>query len=56
MFMKESLDGAGPGATEVDIRFITQNLQLMERKDSTERGIRPSTWFTLQKKPAMKGR
>lgn len=38
-----------PGATEEDIRFITQNLRLVDRKDSTERGIRPSAWLTFQK-------
>ncbi len=38
-----------PGVSEEDIRFITQNLHLVERKDSTERGIRPSAWLTFQK-------
>ncbi len=26
-----------------------KNLKLVERKDSTERGTRPSAWFTLKK-------
>lgn len=39
-----------PGATDADICFITDNLRVLDRKDSTERGIRPSVWFTLQKK------
>ncbi len=39
-----------PGATEADIHFITDNLRVLDRKDSTERGIRPSVWFTLQKR------
>lgn len=56
MFMKAIPDNAGPGATEMDINFITQTLQLVERKDSTERGIRPSAWFALQKKSDGKGR
>ena len=38
-----------PGASETEIRFITQTLQLVERQDSTERGIHPSAWFTLKK-------
>ena len=49
LFFKSSPDGRGPGATEADIDLITQNLQLVEREDSTERGLRPSAWFTLQK-------
>lgn len=49
MFIKHHLDGSGPGASETDIHFITQKLQLVERMDSTERGIRPSAWFTLNK-------
>ena len=50
MFIKATTDGAGPGATESDLHFITQNLQQINRKDGSERGIRPSAWFTLQKK------
>ncbi len=50
LFMKSSPDGPGPGATEADLRFITQNLTLVQRRDSTERGVRPSAWLTLQKK------
>jgi len=49
LFFKSHPDGAGPGVSETDIRFITQKLQLIERKDSTERGIHPSAWFTLKK-------
>jgi cyclopropane fatty-acyl-phospholipid synthase-like methyltransferase len=49
LFYKSSPDGYGPGASEADISFITQVLHLVELKDSTERGIRPSAWFTLQK-------
>jgi SAM-dependent methyltransferase len=50
LFMKSTPDGSGPGATDADIRFITQNLNLVGRKDGTERGERPSAWLTLQKK------
>ena len=49
LFITSNTSGFGPGASEEDIHFITQNLRLVERKDSTERGIRPSAWFTLQK-------
>jgi cyclopropane fatty-acyl-phospholipid synthase-like methyltransferase len=49
LFIKVHPDAGGPGASEADIRFITQNLQLVERKNGTERGTRPSAWFTLQK-------
>jgi cyclopropane fatty-acyl-phospholipid synthase-like methyltransferase len=49
LFFTSSPLGSGPGATKEDIHFITQNLRVMDRDDSTERGIRPSAWFTLQK-------
>jgi cyclopropane fatty-acyl-phospholipid synthase-like methyltransferase len=49
LFFTSTHDGYSPGASEEDIRFITQNLRVVERKDSTERGIRPSAWFTLQR-------
>jgi cyclopropane fatty-acyl-phospholipid synthase-like methyltransferase len=49
LFFKSHPDEGGPGASETVIRFVTQKLQLVERKDSTERGIRPSAWFTLKK-------
>jgi cyclopropane fatty-acyl-phospholipid synthase-like methyltransferase len=50
LFMKSNPDSVGPGATIADILFITENLHLIGRKDSTERGVRPSAWLTLQKK------
>jgi cyclopropane fatty-acyl-phospholipid synthase-like methyltransferase len=50
LFMKSNPDSVGPGATIADILFITENLRLIGRKDSTERGVRPSAWLTLQKK------
>jgi cyclopropane fatty-acyl-phospholipid synthase-like methyltransferase len=48
-FIKSSPDGSGPGATEADIRFITENLHLVDRKEGTERGLRPSAWLAFQK-------
>jgi SAM-dependent methyltransferase len=50
LFMKSSPEGSGPGATDADLLFITQNLHLVSRKNGTERGERPSAWLTLQKK------
>ncbi len=50
LFMKSVPDWPGPGASDADIRFITQNLNLVQRKDGTERGERPSAWLTLHKK------
>jgi len=49
LFFKSHPDRGGPGVSEIDIRFVTQVLQLVERKDSTERGIRPSAWLTLKR-------
>ena len=50
IFFKAQPDGVGPGLFETDIQLITEVLQLVDRKDSTERGIRPSAWFTLTKR------
>jgi cyclopropane fatty-acyl-phospholipid synthase-like methyltransferase len=50
IFIKPNPDIVGPGVTDADIQYITQNLHLVGRKDGTERGIRPSAWLTLQKK------
>jgi SAM-dependent methyltransferase len=50
LFMISSPDGIGPGASDADIRYITENLHLVSRQDGTERGERPSAWLTLQKK------
>jgi SAM-dependent methyltransferase len=49
VFKKSDPEGSGPGVTEADIRFIAENLRLVDRTDGTERGLRPSAWFTLQK-------
>lgn len=49
LFFKSQFDWGGPGVSEKDIQSVTQKFQVMERKDSTERGIRPSAWFTLKK-------
>jgi cyclopropane fatty-acyl-phospholipid synthase-like methyltransferase len=49
-FMKSNPDAVGPGATDADIRYVTQNLHLLARQDGFERFERPSAWLTLQKK------
>jgi SAM-dependent methyltransferase len=48
-FIQPGLDGAGLGITESDLQSIRRLLRIVERKDSTERGIRPSAWLTIQK-------
>jgi len=49
IFFISSQNGVGPGASETEIQFITQKFKLADRKDSTERGLRPSAWFTLKR-------
>ena len=50
-FITTELDGVGPGATHTDLEFISRKLRIVDRKDSTERGIRPSAWLTIMKYP-----
>jgi cyclopropane fatty-acyl-phospholipid synthase-like methyltransferase len=50
MFLKTGPDSSGPGASEADLRFITEKLELVNRQDGTERGSRPSAWLRLQKR------
>ena len=50
LFIKSGSDVSGNGASEADIHFITQKLQVVNRIDGTERGVRSSAWLTLQKK------
>jgi cyclopropane fatty-acyl-phospholipid synthase-like methyltransferase len=50
LFLKSDTNDSGNGASEADIHFITEKLQLVNRKDGSERGMRPSAWLTLQKK------
>lgn len=49
LFFKSPQNSIGPGASETEIQFITQKFKLADRKDSTERGLRPSAWFTLKR-------
>jgi len=47
-FFKKPED-SGTGIVETDIQMITSHLRLIHRKDGSERGLRPSAWFTFQK-------
>ena len=49
VFFKNHVDDHGPGVTEEDISILAQSLLLIDRTNSTERGIRPSAWLTFQK-------
>lgn len=51
-FFKDPNKESGPGITEKDIRAISKTLKLVNRSDGTERGMRPSAWFTFIKKGA----
>jgi len=53
LFITPSSEISSSGASPADIRFITEKLQLVKRQDGTERGLRPSAWLTLQKRPAL---
>lgn len=47
-FLKTDPNQTGTGIDEADIRLISQSLNLIERKDGSERGIRPSTWLIFR--------
>ncbi len=47
-FFKQPED-SGPGLTEADVENIKENLRLTDRQDGTERGVRPSAWFTFRR-------
>jgi SAM-dependent methyltransferase len=44
-----SSDGSSPGLTDTHLDCLGETLQLVERQDGTERGRRPSAWFTYRK-------
>jgi SAM-dependent methyltransferase len=47
-FFKE--DGeSGSGLLEADLDAISEHLDLIERQDGSERGLRPSAWFKYRK-------
>lgn len=45
LFIKSSPEQAGPGLLEADLSGIEQHLRLLERRDGTDRGDRPSAWL-----------
>jgi SAM-dependent methyltransferase len=46
-FWQESGSGRNTGLTESDLKSLTQLFTLVDRQDGSERGRRPSTWFTF---------
>jgi SAM-dependent methyltransferase len=50
-FFKDAND-SGPGLLEEDIDHLGERLHLLDRQDGTERGTRPSAWFTFRKPTA----
>lgn len=49
LFFRSQDGGTGSGATEGDLTPFMDFLELVERQDGTERGIRPSAWLTYRK-------
>lgn len=43
-----SQDEKGTGLTETDLDLLSTNFKLINRENGTERGERPSAWFTYQ--------
>jgi cyclopropane fatty-acyl-phospholipid synthase-like methyltransferase len=41
---------SGTGLSETHLKALSAHLQLIKRKDGTERGLLPSAWFTYQHK------
>lgn len=40
----------GAGLVEEDLQALSERLQLVERQDGTERGVRPSAWLEYRKR------
>jgi SAM-dependent methyltransferase len=40
---------SGPGLTEADLQMLNDRFMLLARKDGSERGLRPSAWFTYRR-------
>lgn len=41
-------EAGGPGLTDEHLEILGNNLKLIARKDSLERGTRPAAWFTYK--------
>ena len=50
LFLKEARGKRGPGVAEAELSEFPATLQLVERRDSTERGRWPSAWLTFVRK------
>ena len=44
-----SPEDGGTGLTEAHLACLNDSLELIQRQDGTERGRRPSAWFTFRK-------
>jgi cyclopropane fatty-acyl-phospholipid synthase-like methyltransferase len=49
-FLNSDPNNETSGIDEQDIHLISQKLRLIDRKDGSERGIRPSTWLIFRNK------
>ncbi len=47
-FIGSGFGTTGPGSSEGELHSFDQALHIVQRKDSTERGLRPSAWLTIQ--------
>jgi SAM-dependent methyltransferase len=47
-FFNEAAD-SGPGLVEADLEKLKERLRLVERQEGTERGLRPSAWFSFRR-------
>jgi cyclopropane fatty-acyl-phospholipid synthase-like methyltransferase len=50
VFTSPGPDSSSSGASDREIQSLCEKFHVVDRKDSTERGIRPSAWFTLNKR------
>jgi SAM-dependent methyltransferase len=49
-FFKENEQASGPGLTGGDLNLMSNRLELLWRRDGTDKRGRPSAWFQFQKK------
>lgn len=48
-FLAKDDDAHGSGLTPNDLEILSSRLRLIQRCDGTDRGARPSAWFTYQR-------
>lgn len=51
VFFRAPGSTSGPGVTEADLEALSRSLLLEERREGSERGLRPSAWLTFRKWP-----